>query len=408
MRPLHLFNAFGVEVEYMIVDADSLEVRPISDLLLTDEAGMLQGDVERSEITWSNELVLHVIELKSTRPVEDLHILQRSFHANVIRINALLKKYNAMLMPTAMHPFMDPYSQMRLWPHDFNEVYKSYDALFNCKGHGWANLQSTHLNLPFYGDEEFRNLHNAIRIVLPLLPALCASSPIFECKTSDYTDARLHFYKSNQSSIPSITGAVIPEIILSKLQYEAEIYNPIKKDIKRLGQQDILDPVWVNSRGAIPRFDRSSIEIRLMDVQECPAADIAIIFLVSETLKQIVIGNLITPEYAFFPTLELAAILDDTIRNGGEAVIKNKNYLSLFGITSEMTASQLWDLLFNKFRSDSIALRQYENPIRTILEKGNLSKRIIQRVGENFSINELIPVYRELCSCLGNNRLFIP
>ena len=49
-----------------------------------------------------------------------------------------------------------------------------------------------------------------------------------------------------------------------------------------------MDPVWVNSRGATARFDRGTIEIRLLDIQECPAADLAIITLIIQVLKWLV------------------------------------------------------------------------------------------------------------------------
>jgi hypothetical protein len=32
----------------------------------------------------------------------------------------------------------------------------------------------------------------------------------------------------------------------------------------------VLRHEWVNARGAIARFDRSAIEIRVLDVAECP------------------------------------------------------------------------------------------------------------------------------------------
>ena len=36
---LSLFEAFGIEIEYMIVDAATLDVRPICDRLFTEVAG---------------------------------------------------------------------------------------------------------------------------------------------------------------------------------------------------------------------------------------------------------------------------------------------------------------------------------------------------------------------------------
>ncbi len=66
--PLSLFGGFGVELEYAIVDVESLSVRAIADELLCTAAGDLSGEVDRGEIGWSNELVAHVVELKVNEP----------------------------------------------------------------------------------------------------------------------------------------------------------------------------------------------------------------------------------------------------------------------------------------------------------------------------------------------------
>ena len=57
---------------------------------------------------------------------------------------------------------------------------QAFDRIFSCQGHGWANLQSMHINLPFADDAEFGRLHAAIRFLLPLLPGLTASSPVMD------------------------------------------------------------------------------------------------------------------------------------------------------------------------------------------------------------------------------------
>ena len=147
MQPprLHLFQAFGVELEYMIVDRDSLNVLPIADELLKAELGEYRSDFENGIVTWSNELVLHVIEMKSTRPESNFNTLASAFSDNIARANKVLEKWNAMLLSTAAHPWMNPQAETKLWPHDSNEVYDRYNTIFDCKGHGWSNLQSTHL-----------------------------------------------------------------------------------------------------------------------------------------------------------------------------------------------------------------------------------------------------------------------
>ena len=64
--PYNLFDRFGVELEYMIVDRETLNVRPVCDELLKTVCGRyeaeIQPDGDDSPIAWSNELALHVVE----------------------------------------------------------------------------------------------------------------------------------------------------------------------------------------------------------------------------------------------------------------------------------------------------------------------------------------------------------
>ncbi|MBN2445357.1 MAG: glutamate--cysteine ligase, partial [Phycisphaerae bacterium] len=63
--PYGLFKRFGVELEYMIVARDDLRVLPVCDRLLREICGAPESEVEMGELSWSNELVLHVIEFKT-------------------------------------------------------------------------------------------------------------------------------------------------------------------------------------------------------------------------------------------------------------------------------------------------------------------------------------------------------
>ncbi|HWC88763.1 MAG TPA: glutamate-cysteine ligase family protein, partial [Pirellulales bacterium] len=137
---LGLFQALGVELEYMIVDADTLSVRPIADELLREPSGEIVSEVEHGPIAWSNELVAHVIELKTNGPAATLDGLNEAFAGQVREIGGLLAAHGARLMPTAMHPWMDPHRETRLWPHDYSVVYQTFDRIFGCQGHGWSNL----------------------------------------------------------------------------------------------------------------------------------------------------------------------------------------------------------------------------------------------------------------------------
>ncbi|HRI79365.1 MAG TPA: glutamate-cysteine ligase family protein [Cyclobacteriaceae bacterium] len=404
----HIFQAYGVELEYMIVDCETLNIRPIADELLKHELGHLGSDFENDIITWSNELVMHVIELKSTKPESNFSLLQNGFADNVARVNGVLKKWNAVLMPTAAHPWMNPLTETKLWPHDSNEVYDVYNRIFDCKGHGWSNLQSTHLNLPFYDDEEFARLHAAVRMILPLLPALCASSPILDGKVTGYKDTRLNFYKTNQAKIPSITGKVVPEAVFSKRQYLNTIYEKIKNDIAPFDPDNILNPIWVNSRGAIPRFDRGSIEIRVMDVQECPAADLAIQILVIETIKAIVNESFCNIEEQMrLKTEILAGVLDETALHGQSAEILSSEVPGAFGFSAPCNAQQLWQHILNQLlEKEDTPLRNWEPEIATILREGTLSDRIVRSMNRDFSQPSIINTYQKLIDCLAQNKMF--
>ena len=406
---IHLFQGYGIELEYMLVDRDTLKIRPLTDELLKHELGEYGSDFENGIITWSNELVLHVVELKSTKPEHDFPTLEKKFSENVNRINSILSEWNAMLMPTAAHPFMDPLRETKIWPHENNEVYAVYNKIFDCRGHGWSNLQSTHLNLPFYDDEEFAKLHAAIRLVLPILPALCASSPILDGKVTGSLDTRLKYYKSNQAKIPSITGKVIPEAVFSKRNYLNTIYEKIKADIAPYDPEEELNAIWVNSRGAIPRFDRGSIEIRLMDIQECPAADMAALTLVIETIKAIA-GNLFISLEAQmkWKTEGLAQILDQTTRDAQLAVLDNAEYLGLFSYPSNKAlASELWQHIWQRLlKEGNPALERYQQELSVIIKEGTLAHRIVQAVGKDQSNENIANVYRKLSDCLSKNKMF--
>ena len=405
-KTLSLFEAFGIELEYMIVAADSLDVFPITDRVLHAVAGDYEGEVELGDISWSNELALHVIELKTSAPIGSLAGLSERFQANVARINDLLLAHNARLMPTAMHPWMNPHTESKLWPHDYSVVYEAFNRIFDCTGHGWANLQSVHINLPFANDEEFGRLHAAIRLLLPLLPALAASSPIMERRATGICDTRLEVYRTNARRVPSVSGLVIPEAVYTREAYEREIFAKMYADIAPLDPDGTLQHEWLNSRGAIARFDRQAIEIRVLDIQECPAADLAISSLIVQTLRRLVAEEWSSIEtQQAFATERLAKILSSVIRDADEAVIEDGEFLNAFGISAPLTTRELWRHLASPLLDVNT---EFAAALRVVLEQGSLSRRILQQVATDSSDAGLHSTYRELCDCLATGRMFQP
>lgn len=408
-HPLHLFQAYGVELEYMIVDKHTLNVKPIADELIKAASGSYTDEFESGNVTWSNELVRHLIELKCTRPTADLAQLALDFADNVKQINHLLADFDAKLMPTAAHPWMNPEQETQLWPYGNKEIYETYDRIFNCKGHGWANLQSTHINLPFANDDEFARLHAAIRVLMPVMPVLTASSPILDGQFSGLLDKRLDYYRSNQQRVPQIGGQVIPERAFSEADYRQMIYEPITTAIAPHDPDHILEAVWLNSRGAIARFDRGSIEIRILDIQESPQADLALLNLIIHVLKLLVeekLGSL--EEQQQWEPQPLAQFLMMAAESAEKTCITDQSYLSLFHWQGNTVSGQkLWKHLFQlALETYPESLAPWKTTITQILESGSLSSRILKHLDGIYSRENLKLVYSELCDCLEGNETF--
>lgn len=398
---LHAFAGFGIELEYMIVDRQTLSVAPMADRLLALQAGEIVNEVVKDKLAWSNELVLHVVELKTNGPADSLRELDGAFADDVREINAQLSPMGAMLLPTAMHPFFDPAAETRLWPHGQNEIYAAYDRIFTCRGHGWSNLQSMHINLPFFDDEEFRRLHAAIRLVLPLIPALSAASPLVEGAWSGWMDSRLKFYRDNQRRIPEIAGLVVPEAVASIRDYSERILQPIYRAIGPHDPDGILADDWLNSRGAIARFERQTIEIRIIDIQECPAADLAIAEAVLALVRKLYVSDEALEAGQALSTEALSRQLFAAAREGSRVAFDYEAWRSLLTPKAVADGRALWlELLADLDVSAPAAAT-----LSAMMERRTLAETLHERLGEQPERAAVVDCYRELAECLDRNRL---
>ncbi len=407
--PLGLFAAYGIEVEYMLVDAERLDVAPAADRLLEAAAGELTDEFENGDVAWNNELALHVIEFKCNGPRPSLEGLGRSFAANVALANTKLAREGQRLMPTAMHPWMDP-DRVELWPHGTRVIYETFDRIFSCKGHGWANLQSMQINLPFAGDEEFAQLHAAIRFLLPILPGLAASSPIIDGEKNGVLDNRLVVYRNNCAKIPSVTAEVVPEPMGSMGEYQERLLEPIYRDLAPHDPEGVLRNEWVNARGAIARFDRMAIEIRVCDVQETPLMDVAYASLIAEILKLLCAEQwLDRAGLDAWPTAELGKLLRLTERQAEGTTIGDKGYLAAFGFRGSGTDLKgLWEHLIERVSARGALDFETGRLLEHYLRHGTLASRIGKAVGLLPSRSDLTRVYEQLCEALADGVPFAP
>ena len=401
-RPLGAFAAYGIELEYMLVDAKTLSVAPVADQLLIDERGAQQNEVRRGAFGWSNELALHVAELKNVLP-RPLEGLAAGFQAEVLAMESRLAPLDVRIMPGAAHPWMDPRVETRLWPHRDAAIYEAYDRIFDCRTHGWANLQSLHLNLPFSGDEEFARLHAAVRLALPILPSLAASSPFADGAPSGFMDYRMEAYRIHPARIPELIGRVIPETVSSREEYERAVLQPMYRAIEPLDPEGVLRHEWLNCRGAIARFDRSAIEIRVIDMQECPAADLAVAEATIAFVKALYCETWTRlADQQSISTEALAGILSDCIRDAERASIGNTQYLRLLGIEADRCeAGALW-----RHIAATALPPDPDGCLQLIVDEGPLARRLVRAVEQDCTRQKLHAVYGRLCECLRSGRQF--
>ena len=406
---LAAFTACGIELEYMIVDRHTLDIRAVADALLRAPDGSWSNDVERGAFGWSNELAAHLVEVKNNDPTTPLEALVSGFAAEIGEIGRRLAPLGARLMPGSIHPWMDPRREARLWSHDYREIYEAYDRIFDCRRHGWANQQSMHVNLPFGSYLEFARLHAAVRLVLPILPALAASSPIAGGAFTGFLDYRMECYRTHTERLPSLMGPVIPEPVTSERQYRSEILAPMYREIAPFDPAGGMQDEWLNSRAAIARFDRSAIEIRVIDTQEHPGADLAVAAATVAVTHRCYEQAAPSEQSAPLDSARLLSLLRGCARDGERAVIDDREYLGRMGFPgARCAAGELWQhLLEATLFAGQDGAGPWRGPLELILSRGTLARRILEAAGTQPTRARLLATGRRLCDCLATGEPFV-
>ena len=103
----------------------------------------------------------------------------------------------------------------------------------------------------------------------------------------------------------------MPERIASRAAYRDTILERIYRDLEPLDPEGVLRHEWVNACGATARFDRGSIEIRVIDCQESTPADVAVAAAVARAVRRVAESEGPAPEDG-----ALNEVLDRTIGRG--------------------------------------------------------------------------------------------
>jgi gamma-glutamyl:cysteine ligase YbdK (ATP-grasp superfamily) len=387
-------EVLGPEHEFSLVD-ENLKALPIVDKVIKDLYGRVVNFVELGEFTFGKELQLHVMEVKPNKPFKSPKAFEETMHEAVLRLNELLeRRYGASLLGTGMHPTLK-LEETAVWPHRHKQIYEAFSRIFDLRRHGWLNIQSFQLNISYADEAKGILMHNLLANVCAYLPAVSASSPIYEGHFGDYVDNRLYFYMENQREIPSVTGKVVPEYVQSFRQYKKEIIGRYSADLAKFGaHQCILNKEWVNSRGVIFRFERKALEIRVMDEQECIKSDVALSCFIRALLR-----GLMKLDESFLPTEVLAEDFKSVIRDGLEAKVLHPN-----GPTARHVCKSFLKIAWENATAEE---KEYLPLIEKRLEHGNLSDVIREKVkvrAQKTDMDEaILDVYSKLLNSLKAN-----
>jgi gamma-glutamyl:cysteine ligase YbdK (ATP-grasp superfamily) len=374
---------------------DELKALPIVDKVLKDFHGRVVNFIEQPHFTFGKELQLHVMEVKPNAPFRSPVSFEETMQEAVLTLTGFLEhKYNAHLLGTGMHPLLK-LEDTGVWPHRHRQIYEAYSKVFNLERHGWLNIQSFQLNLPYRNEESGIRLHNALANLCAYLPAITASSPFYEGKLGEYVDNRLHFYMLNQKEVPSVAGDVVPEYVGSFNEYKGRIIGKYSRDLLAAGAGELLlGKDWVNSRGAIFRFDRRAVEVRVMDEQECVKSDVALSCFIRSALR-----GLMKEKTALLPHELLVKDFNSTITRGLAAIVHNPH-----GHTVREVCNYLYRVALDNAED---AEKKYLSIVKKRIEGENLSETIRRQVqlrAQKTDVKEaIVSVYSKLIKCLIDN-----
>lgn len=403
------YDVCGLELEYALVDRDLNTVSAVEGALAA-LAGRPASDAELGNVGFSNEIVDHVIELKTLTPARSLARTEAWLAEGVRRLSALLlDHFDARLLPTGMHPWFNP-RKARLWTRSNARIYATYARLFDVRTHGWSNVQACHVNLPLGTEEEAVALINATALLTPYLPALAASTPMHDGELQESVCSRMAHVLHHQDRLPASTGEMVPEYTTSLRAYRRDVLRPMLAAAARLPGSKPICGEFLNARAAVVKFSRASLEVRCLDMQECVKMDVALAALTRWALCSLAgdlqAGRLALPDHA-----RLVADLHATVRDGTAARVHAPHLAPGARRDAEGRVDvrdALRDLLVRARAEARADEAPYLDLVSGVIERGNLSERIRAALAPHVDDDDGFTdaarrLYVELSDCLREN-----
>lgn len=390
--PYKTLEVLGPEHEFSLVNSE-MKPMPIVEKVINEYYGRIANFICLPKFAFRTEFPLHIIELKAANPFKSPQIFEEIMqNAIATFLDFVGEKYHAQLLGTGMHPLLY-LKETGLLP--CSEVAKELRKIFPLARHGWLNLQSFQLNLPYSTEDEAILLYNALINLCTYLPALSASSPICEGHLIPYVDFRLYHYKIKSLEVPSVAGDVVPEHIFSFNQFRNQVSDVYLRDLANAGVSTKTFVDYINQRAVVLKFARKAVEMRVMDEQECIKSDVALSCFVSSTIRGLMAINT-----EILPHQLLVNDYNSIIENGLEAEVQH---------FAGKTARQVCQYFFNlasKYANETE--KKYLWIVKKRIKEGNLSdlirRRVLNKAQRTTFEEAIISVYSKLAECLSDNQ----
>jgi hypothetical protein len=373
-----LFEAFGFSVEANACDALSLHPQDSAgELAATTLPPTSRQHPERQDLGLV-QTGPHSISIVSQRMAKRPANWVRKMNALHAALSPMLAAREALLLPGP--------SPFGLWSPD-----ELMPACFR---------SGLRLDLHFAREQDFGRLHAAVRMALPLLPALSAATPIRDGRSTGFHSARLRACLDLYDLHPARIGGFIPEPVFDAHDYDREVLGPILQAIATSRGAEATDAQALNLRAATAQFDSGILSIHAIDAQENPAADMAVLEFTIALLRALVAGRW-SSNYLqrAWNSEDLMSVMLGTIRDGSKAVIGNRDFLFMLGILKQeqATAAEVLKHLFVELYSDlSENARAH---LAVIIEHGCLASRIMAKAGKRATPEKLRTALAQLAAC---------
>lgn len=275
-----------------------------------------------------------------------------------------------------------------------------FDVLQQAGAPAWAEARAAVLSFPFLDDEDFRPLYAALRLIVPILPALAAASPLRAGRRGPTLDERIATARNAAAAWPEFGGHWYPEGAFGVRAYREVVLTPLGARLAELHAGGRLPADDFNARALVARFGPRVLQMRAADLQECPAQDVAIAAAVVETARALVRGDWLTADaQEAVADSSLAALGDLVLTQGLDVPLPAA---TLYGAGAGSSAREIWAQLLPRLDLGPTTRAALD----LILREGTLAERMLRSVGDEPDDDSLRALVAHLASCAVDGRPF--